>query len=104
MESESVHRKPPLISSSRRLRREEYPHAACGILFDFCSAAHTACGVAGMASSSVPMASVMALMTAAGAAIAPASPQPLMPSGLDGHLVKVVSTLSVGRGLARGMQ
>ncbi len=33
----------------------------------------------------VPMALVMALMTAAGAAMAPASPQPLMPSGLDGQ-------------------
>ena len=62
-----------------------------------CSAAQTTAGVAGMAMSSVPIASVMALMTAAGAAIAPASPQPLMPSGLDGHLVNVVSTVSDGR-------
>ena len=36
--------------------------------------------------SSLPIASVMALITAAGAAIAPASPQPLMPSGFDGAL------------------
>src|SRR5208282_3303368 len=72
-------------------------HAACGTdLPDFCNAAHTAGGVAGMARASVPIALVMALMTAAGAAMAPASPQPLMPSGLDGHLVIVVSTLSAG--------
>ena len=45
-----------------------------------------------MAMSSLPIASVMALITAAGAAIAPASPQPLMPSGLPGHGVVVVST------------
>ena len=45
----------------------------------FCAARQTACGVAGMARSSWPSASVIALMTAAGAAIAPASPQPLTP-------------------------
>jgi hypothetical protein len=53
--------------------------------------------------SSEPMASVMAFITAAGAAIAPASPQPLMPSGLDGHFVIVVSTVKDGRLSARGM-
>src|SRR5690606_3975604 len=57
------------------------------------SAAHTFCGVAGMVMSSVPMASVMALMTAGGAPIAPASPQPLMPSGLDGDGVFEVDSL-----------
>ena len=57
-----------------------------------------------MANFSLPIASVMALITAAGAAIAPASPQPLMPSGLDGHLVTVVSTLSFGKWSARGMR
>jgi hypothetical protein len=36
-----------------------------------------------------PIASVMALITAAGAPIAPASPQPLTPSGLPGHSVVV---------------
>ena len=56
-----------------------------------------------MAKSSVPIASVMALITAAGAAIAPASPQPLMPSGLDGDLVSVMPTLNDGRSWARGM-
>src|SRR5262249_30933753 len=78
-------------------------HAARGTLA-FCKADHTVCGVAGMVRSSVPIASVMALMTAAGAAIAPASPQPLMPSGLPGHLVTVVSILNIGRSCARGMQ
>ena len=66
-------------------------------------AAHTVDGVAGMARSSLPMASVIALTTAAGAAIAPASPQPLMPSGFDGHFVTVVSTLRCGRFSARGI-
>ena len=56
-----------------------FSRLACG------SAAQTACGVAGMAMSSWPSASVMALITAGGAAMAPASPQPLMPSGLDGQ-------------------
>ena len=59
-------------------------YAALRLLLTFCSACHTACAVAGMANSSLPIASVMALMTAAGAAMAPASPQPLMPSGFDG--------------------
>ena len=71
---------------------------------DFWAAFQTACGVAGMAMSSWPSASVMALMTAAGAAMAPASPQPLMPSGLDGQGVLVMATLKDGRSLARGMQ
>src|SRR5262245_41986178 len=78
-------------------------HAAMGVDFAFCSAAHTTFGVAGMVTSSWPTASVMALMTAAGAAIAPASPHPLMPSGLDGHLVTVVSTLIVGKFSACGI-
>src|SRR5579885_2513129 len=60
-------------------------------------AAHTAGGVAGMVRSSLPIASVMALITAAGAAIAPASPQPLIPRGFDGHRVLVVSTFIAGK-------
>ncbi len=52
-----------------------------------CMAFHTVSGVAGMAMSRTPMALVMALITAGGAAMAPASPQPFMPNGLDGHLV-----------------
>ena len=67
------------------------------------TAAHTVAGVAGMAMFSVPIASVMAFITAAGAAIAPASPQPLMPSGFDGHVVSVVPTLNDGRLSARGI-
>jgi hypothetical protein len=70
----------------------------------FCNACHTVCAVAGIAKSSVPIASVMALITATGAAIAPASPQPLMPRGFEGDFVMVKSTLSVGRLCARGMQ
>src|SRR5262245_25670213 len=64
-------------------------------------AAHTACGVAGIGTSSEPMASVSALMTAGGAAMAPASPQPLMPSGLDGQRVLVMPTVKDGRSWAR---
>src|SRR5262249_57346825 len=60
-------------------------YAALRLLLAFCNACHTVCAVAGMAKSSVPIASVMALMTATGAAIAPASPQPLMPSGFAAH-------------------
>ena len=56
-----------------------------------------------MSMNSVPKALVMAFITAAGAAMAPASPQPLMPSGFDGHRVKVVSTLNEGKFSARGM-
>src|SRR5262244_2696254 len=70
----------------------------------FLSACHTLCGVAGIAKSSLPIALVMALMTATGAAIAPASPQPLMPSGLDGDTVSVIAILSDGRSWARGRQ
>jgi hypothetical protein len=58
-------------------------------LCDFWIACQTARDVAGMAMSSVPMALVMALISATGAAMAPASPQPVMPSGFDGHLVVV---------------
>ncbi len=57
-----------------------------------------------MAMSSWPRASVIALMTAGGAAMAPASPQPLMPSGFDGHGVTVMPTWKDGRSIARGMQ
>src|SRR5262249_56540324 len=82
----------------------ERSYAALRLLWPFCNACHTVCAVAGIAKSSVPIASVMALMTATGAAIAPASPQPLMPSGFDGDAVLVMSTLSAGRSWARGMQ
>ena len=78
--------------------------AAARRLVEFLNArAQTAAGVAGMSIFSVPSALVIAFITAAGAAIAPASPQPLMPSGFDGHLVTVVSTLNDGKLSARGM-
>src|SRR6516165_10441882 len=59
-----------------------------------CSAIQTFCGVAGMLSSLVPMASVIALIIAGGEPIAPASPQPLTPSGLLGAGVVVCSILN----------
>src|SRR5947199_9944017 len=107
MKSEGIHRKssiPFCATLPARGERDIHFHAALGIRFALCSAAHTVCGVAGIVRSSLPIASVMALMTAGGAAIAPASPQPLMPSGLDGHFVIVVSTVNRGRFCARGMQ
>jgi hypothetical protein len=45
----------------------------------------------------------MALMTAGGEPMAPASPQPLMPSGLPGHGVFEVETLKDGKSPARGI-
>src|ERR1051326_8361221 len=86
-----------------RLLPKFRPQAALRAPFDFWIALHTADAVAGMVTCSLPIASVIALMTAAGAAIAPASPQPLMPSGVDGHLVTVMSTLNVGRACAGGL-
>ena len=56
---------------------------------------HTVCAVAGKGMSLMPIdhsASVIALITAAGAPIAPASPQPLTPSGLCVQGVSRVST------------
>src|SRR5690554_1138005 len=67
------------------------------------SAAHTFCEVAGIVRSLLPIALVMALMTAGGEPIAPASPQPLMPSGLPGHGVFWCDSLNDGRSSARGM-
>src|SRR5262249_26025474 len=58
--------------------------------FSMWSARHTFSGVAGISKRFTPRASVMALMTAAGAAIAPASPQPFTPIGFDGHFVIVM--------------
>jgi hypothetical protein len=45
-------------------------------------ACHTVCGVAGIGTSFTPSAWQMALMTAGGEPMAPASPQPFTPSGL----------------------
>ena len=51
-----------------------------------------------------PSASVMAFITAAGAPIAPASPQPFTPSGLCVHGVSRVSIWNIGTSPARGRQ
>src|SRR5262249_30990999 len=66
-------------------------------------ACQTRSGVAGISSLLLPIASVIALITAAEAPIAPASPQPLTPSGLPGHSVVVCESLNDGRSSARGM-
>src|SRR5262245_13402173 len=80
------------------------PHSAASFCDDDLIARQTACGFAGMAMFSCPSALVMALISAAGEAIAPASPQPFTPSGLDGQGVLVMVTLNDGRSCARGMQ
>jgi hypothetical protein len=51
-----------------------------------------------------PIASVTAFMTAGGAPIAPASPQPLTPSVLCVHGVSVSATWKLGTLSALGMQ
>src|SRR5271163_4167196 len=88
----------------RSLNASGGDHSAARLRKAVWAARQTTCGVAGIATFSCPTASVMALMTAGGAAIAPASPQPLMPSGLDGQSVSVVATVNEGRSSARGMQ
>ncbi len=64
---------------------------------------HTVCAVAGIGMSFTPRASVIAFITAAGAPIAPASPQPFTPSGLCVQGVSRVSSLNSGTSPARGM-
>src|SRR5215467_12918069 len=76
--------------------------AAIGVRFAR-AASQTRCGLAGMSSRSTPSALAMALMTAAGDPIAPASPQPFIPNGLVLHGVTVVLTLNDTRSLARGI-
>ena len=51
-----------------------------------------------------PMASQTALITAGGAPMAPASPQPRTPSALVGLTVTLVDTSKLGRPAALGMQ
>ena len=66
----------------------------------------TACGVAGMSTWRTPRsasASMIALITAAGEATEPASPQPLTPSGLFLHGTSTVETCIAGTPSARGM-
>src|SRR5262249_61073974 len=60
-----------------------FSYAAWRLLPVFCNADHTVCAVAGMVKFSEPIALVMALITAGGAAGAPAPPPPLMPSGFS---------------------
>src|SRR5205814_3039574 len=69
-------------------------------------ASQTRCGVAGMSmylTFAEARASCTAFISAAGAPIAPASPQPLAPSGLCVHGVTFVATLKEGRCAARGI-
>jgi hypothetical protein len=84
-----------LVSSSREVARKHalyaFPWMAC----------QTRSGVAGISRLLLPIASVMALMTAADEPIAPASPQPFTPSGLPGHSVVVWESLNDGRPSAR---
>src|SRR3954452_17374879 len=80
-------------SASPRGVRYALPGMAC----------QTRSGVAGISSRLLPIASVIALMTAADAPIAPASPQPLTPSGLPGQSVVVWFSLNEGRSSARGI-
>src|SRR5262245_66630983 len=101
----------PLPDGERESRRaatrvrahQSVSYAAWRLLPVFCNADHTVCAVTGMVKFSEPIALVMALITAGRAAIAPAPPQPLMPSGLPGRLVIAVPTLELGRACPRGM-
>ena len=68
-------------------------------------ASQTRAGEAGMSRSVTPeprKASSTALITAGGEPIAPASPQPLVPSGLWVQGVQTVSSVNFGRSSARG--
>src|SRR5580704_8815801 len=71
------------------------------------STSHTRRGVAGMSMWRAPVrrlsASTMALMTAGGAPTAPASPEPLTPSGLEVVGTLWVENAKFGRSPARGM-
>ena len=67
---------------------------------------HNRSGLAGMSTCLMPSgvsASVMALMTAALAAMVPASPIPFTPSSLTGVGVTVLSSVMVGISLAVGI-
>ena len=69
-----------------------------------CAAFHTLYGDAGIGTSLTPSALQIALISAGGEPIAPASPQPLTPSGLCVHGVPLtVSTVKVGKSSARGI-
>ena len=69
----------------------------------FCIASQTRLDEAGMSKSFTPSgasASSTALMTAGGEPIAPASPQPLVPSGLWVQGVQTVSSLNCGNSVS----
>src|SRR5438309_4136891 len=72
-----------------------------------CISAQSFCGVAGIATSLTPngsSASTMAFMTAGVEAIVPASPTPLVPSGLTGLGVTVAASSYEGRSDAVGIR
>src|ERR1700733_12051760 len=79
-------------------------YSAARFITAFCAARQTTCGVAGMVMFSWPTASVNALITAGGEAMAPASPHPFRPSGFVVQGVEVVSTLNEQKSAARGMR
>src|SRR5258706_14853251 len=87
--------------------RVQHPAAAARHFFAALIVFQTVNGETGIGTSLTPIdhsASVTAFITAAGAPIAPASPQPLTPSGLCVHGVPLaVSTLKCGRSSARGI-
>ena len=70
-----------------------------------CTSDHTFCGVSGISILVMPSgasASNTALTIAGGAAIQPASPTPLAPSGLEGEGVSMVSVTNAGTCSAEG--
>src|SRR5262249_54721767 len=87
-----------------RLEKQRAPYEAAAPL----RACHTRYGVAGMSMWRMPAlrwsASTTALIAADGAPIAPASPAPLMPSGLGLHGTLRVENEDDGRAAARGMR
>ena len=91
---EFVHRVAPLMSRGLRLRASGSPATRFSR-----RRRHVDDGARPAAYS----ASRIAFITAAGAPIAPASPQPLTPSGLCVHGVTWVATVKDGRSSARGI-
>src|SRR5271169_4908417 len=93
------------VREKRRPRAPQtFHYSAARFMTAFWAARQTTCGVAGMATSSWPTASVIALITAGGEAIAPASPQPFKPGGFVVQGVETVSILNEQKSAARGMQ
>src|SRR5262249_57384654 len=89
----------PSIERKRPLRRPL-------LFYPACSARHTVSAVAGictLATAASGSALAIALSTAGGAAVVPASPVPLTPSGLVRHGTARWATANTRRSLARGM-